>query len=566
MGACGTKRQTIKSQSQTQNQSQILKVEFEQKKAVQPQNIDEPPLSLDLEAFDSQKSIRQLEDIDQQENTEEKIPKPLGTINFLNTGCKVLQQRNENDVQLEKKAQSFNISVAQYYNKKCLDVKDNQQFKIQSNGFSAVGFPDEDIDQQAIFQILQPGFIFEVIVIEKTTKLEILVLRFLSFCDQCQSNSLNYHQANFNLFKNNKRILGVLDKINTMKIRGTIEDFEVVCFINKTKKVEDFSIFTYYINFDKIQVGDHLNAVLINENLMAFSLKNKHIMNGKQWSLQNLQDPTSFDNKLFVRLGYSRVGLQFQYNQLKQSDQQKEEDNLNDNLRYKEQTGILKLDYQIKNDVGFLNKSNYNSMLKALNIEQRSSLTDCNIKSVLLMNLNHRRLKYIQQLGYLIRVLSNNRSVILKADINKYYLKQHINIILIFQKNKKMAKQGWGFSGNTVKLDTNNKVEKKLNIWEKAGEANDIQFIPDADEESKPQNQVSDAGQLQGQKLQNISELQTLTRITSLPPPPDDIDLSVLTQVLRPYEEIAEMDESWEFQKLKTEMQEIVSKLYNQQK
>lgn len=31
---------------------------------------------------------------------------------------------------------------------------------------------------------------------------------------------------------------------------------------------------------------------------------------------------------------------------------------------------------------------------------------------------------------------------------------------------------------------------------------------------------------------------------------------------MRPFEEVCEIDESWEFSKLKTEMQEIVSKLY----
>jgi intraflagellar transport protein 43 len=30
------------------------------------------------------------------------------------------------------------------------------------------------------------------------------------------------------------------------------------------------------------------------------------------------------------------------------------------------------------------------------------------------------------------------------------------------------------------------RVEKKFNIWEKAGEADDIQYIPDAEEENKP--------------------------------------------------------------------------------
>ncbi len=43
-------------------------------------------------------------------------------------------------------------------------------------------------------------------------------------------------------------------KVNTMNIKGVIDDSEVI---------EDFSCFNYYINYNKIQVGDHLNAVVL---------------------------------------------------------------------------------------------------------------------------------------------------------------------------------------------------------------------------------------------------------------------------------------------------------------
>ena len=33
-------------------------------------------------------------------------------------------------------------------------------------------------------------------------------------------------------------------------------------------------------------------------------------------------------------------------------------------------------------------------------------------------------------------------------------------------------------------ISSHSKVEKKVNIWDKAGEASDIQFIPDADQDS----------------------------------------------------------------------------------
>ena len=61
-----------------------------------------------------------------------------------------------------------------------------------------------------------------------------------------------------------------------------------------------------------------------------------------------------------------------------------------------------------------------------------------------------------------------------------------------------------------------------------------------------------------------------MTRLTSLPQTvifiklkqEEGVDLSLLTSVMRPFEEINEFDEAWEFQKLKSDIYEIVSQMY----
>lgn len=78
-------------------------------------------------------------------------------------------------------------------------------------------------------------------------------------------------------------------------------------------QIEDFSTFNYYINFKRIQVGDHLNAVVVqsdqnarlNRPVLQMSLKNKCILGGKMWSLVNLLDPKTFDlaTPISFRLG-----------------------------------------------------------------------------------------------------------------------------------------------------------------------------------------------------------------------------------------------------------------------
>lgn len=69
-------------------------------------------------------------------------------------------------------------------------------------------------------------------MIEKTKTRELVVVlqRFLAFCDKCHSSAFKHHDADFTLFQRHKHILNMLIKVNTMKIKGIIEETEVVKF------------------------------------------------------------------------------------------------------------------------------------------------------------------------------------------------------------------------------------------------------------------------------------------------------------------------------------------------
>ncbi|CAK56801.1 unnamed protein product (macronuclear) [Paramecium tetraurelia] len=257
-------------------------------------------------------------------------------------------------------------------------------------GFASVGFPDESMDCEAVYEILQPGFIFEVIVSKKNIakgRLDVILQKFLAFSDKCITSQHQVRQADFQQFKRQKHLLSQLTQINVMRMKGVIYEQDVI---------EDFSIFTYYINFEKIQVGDHLNAVLIDKTKMTMSLKNKSILGGKQWSLKSLQNPSEFDSWLYFRLGYAKqIGVNFQYQMMSEEEKQKTQEQINANLKFKEETGILKMDYQIEQDGFFPNKQNYPFMMQSLGLSQNTSFTNRNnIKSFMKINLDHRRRLY----------------------------------------------------------------------------------------------------------------------------------------------------------------------------
>ncbi|CAD8172455.1 unnamed protein product [Paramecium octaurelia] len=257
-------------------------------------------------------------------------------------------------------------------------------------GFASVGFPDESMDCEAVYEILQPGFIFEVIVSKKNIakgRLDVILQKFLAFSDKCITSQHQVRQADFQQFKRQKHLLSQLTQINVMRMKGVIYEQDVI---------EDFSIFTYYINFEKIQVGDHLNAVLIDKSKMTMSLKNKSIMGGKQWSLKSLQNPSHFDSWLYFRLGYAKqIGVNFQYQMMSEEEKQKTQESISANLKFKEETGILKMDYQIEQDGFFPNKQNYPFMMQSLGLSQNTSFTNRNnLKSFMKINLDHRRRLY----------------------------------------------------------------------------------------------------------------------------------------------------------------------------
>lgn len=82
-----------------------------------------------------------------------------------------------------------------------------------------------------ILHFMQPGFIFEVVVVEKDKKNRLLVVvlqRFLAFSDKCHSSAFKHHDADFTLFSKHRYSLDSLIKINTINLKGIIDDSEVV--------------------------------------------------------------------------------------------------------------------------------------------------------------------------------------------------------------------------------------------------------------------------------------------------------------------------------------------------
>lgn len=67
--------------------------------------------------------------------------------------------------------------------------------------------------------------------------------------------------------------------------------------------------------------------MLLEKDTMTLSLKNKIIAGGKQWSLQNLENPATFDNRLCFRLGYSKsLGLDQQMQGMSAEERQGSEE------------------------------------------------------------------------------------------------------------------------------------------------------------------------------------------------------------------------------------------------
>lgn len=126
----------------------------------------------------------------------------------------------------------------------------------------------------------------------------------------------------------------------------------------------------------------------------------------------------------------------------------------------------------------------------------------------------------------------------------------------------KDSKSGWGFSKVNAQIDTTQKVEKKSQaIWEQANE--NILVIPDIEADAVANQQSNNAPvNLVSNKVKDFYDLQIETRKNTLPVPEEGVDLSLLISMMRTNEEVNELDEPWEFGRLKTEVYEVVSKLY----
>lgn len=89
-------------------------------------------------------------------------------------------------------------------------------------------------------------------------------------------------------------------------------------------------------------------------------------------------------------------------------------------------------------------------------------------------------------------------------------------------------------------------------------------MVPDLDEEKidNENRQVSHVQNVKVHQIKNFHELQRASRQFQLPKPQDNVDLTILMQFMRPYNEILENDETWDFGTLKRETYEAVSNLY----
>lgn len=70
-----------------------------------------------------------------------------------------------------------------------------------------------------------------MVVLEKdkqARELIVVLQRFLAFCDRCHSSAFKHHDADFTLFQKHRNALDSLIRVNTMNVKGVIDDSEVV--------------------------------------------------------------------------------------------------------------------------------------------------------------------------------------------------------------------------------------------------------------------------------------------------------------------------------------------------
>ncbi|EAS01626.3 tetratricopeptide repeat protein (macronuclear) [Tetrahymena thermophila SB210] len=173
------------------------------------------------------------------------------------------------------------------------------------------------IDITKIYDIINTGFVFEVIVLRKDEKQRALIVslnKFHSICDQCNLQQMS--EQDFQNYREKQQQLIELQYVYLYKIQAIIKESDLIDY---------FSIFSNDFNYDKINEGDELYAVITKNwlsnvsqqeqlstlnsdqryQLLELSCKNEVLQNSKFLSIQNILDPRTYDpsDDLFIRLG-----------------------------------------------------------------------------------------------------------------------------------------------------------------------------------------------------------------------------------------------------------------------
>mmetsp|Transcript_49387 Transcript_49387/g.56715 ORF Transcript_49387/g.56715 Transcript_49387/m.56715 type:complete len:145 (+) Transcript_49387:37-471(+) len=124
------------------------------------------------------------------------------------------------------------------------------------------------------------------------------------------------------------------------------------------------------------------------------------------------------------------------------------------------------------------------------------------------------------------------------------------------ERPKHEVKSGWGTGpvSNQPLIDTSQGSKKKNNHWDEKAE--EIQLIPEIDDtgEEDFQKQVASVPNVVSNKVQALEALnQDLKKHIPNNPEPG-VDLTLLTTCMRPYNEVFETDDAWEYHTLQTEI------------
>ncbi|KAL4429129.1 hypothetical protein ABPG74_015157 [Tetrahymena malaccensis] len=310
------------------------------------------------------------------------------------------QSHNEAQLDVEDRIQSLKNTLAQknffkfnFMNNENEDL--NQQAIPQLNKSNTESFQSSQNTQQVqrvfadtnilldrkliditnIYNIINTGFVFEVIVLRKDEKQRVIIVslnKFHSICDQCNFQQMS--EQDFQNCREKKEQLTELQYIYLYKIEAVIKESDLIDY---------FSIFSSDFNFDKINEGDELYAVITKNlflnfpqqeqmntlhsdqryQLLELSCKNEVLQNSKFLSIQNILDPRTYDpsDDLFVRLGSKPD------NNIKATK---------DDMLYLEKYSVFPYDLQIRRSTTLKNISNRQNMIKFMQLKENDSLNN----------------------------------------------------------------------------------------------------------------------------------------------------------------------------------------------